>query len=353
MARKNTVRRYPPVDYYDVTAVERWLERMALNGLFLVRVERLFAHFTREAPRPARYQAEPLNTRNPISSREQMDYYASCGWVYVDTVMKLYRIYRADDPETEELHTDPVVLAAAMEDVTRRQRGALLLCLSTLVFLALIYAASLLLPPSPLLFLLQSGGVQGLLVLANLLLLLTSCRSIWGLHTLQRRLGAGEAPRRDDAHFCRARRANLGVRLAATALIACFLAADGYSLSQRWSSRPVEPMVLSLTELEGTDIHVDATARHSWSLLGEHCTTVQILPRADDGAFSRLDAYLFRLNLPFLAGPLLRELEDRYGGGEAQILLLHDGPYVACLVYDGPGELGRFAARSARWSLGD
>ena len=45
MARKNTVRRYPPVDYYDVTAVERWLERMALNGLFLVRVERLFAHF--------------------------------------------------------------------------------------------------------------------------------------------------------------------------------------------------------------------------------------------------------------------------------------------------------------------
>ena len=227
MARKNTVRRYPPVDYYDVTAVERWLERMALNGLFLVRVERLFAHFTREAPRPARYRAEPLNTRNPISSREQMDYYASCGWVYVDTVMKLYRIYRADDPETEELHTDPVVLAAAMEDVTRRQRGALLLCLSTLVFLALIYAASLLLHPSPLLFLLQSGGVQGLLVLANLLLLLTSCRSIWGLHTLQRRLGAGEAPRRDDAHFCRARRANLGVRLAATALIACFLAADG------------------------------------------------------------------------------------------------------------------------------
>ena len=66
--------------------------------------------------------------------------------------------------------------------------------------------------------------------------------------------------------------------------------------------------------------------------------------RADDGASPRLDAYLFRLNLPFLAGPLLRELEDRYGGGEAQILLLHDGPYVACLVYDGPGELGRFSA---------
>ena len=35
MAHHNTVRRYPPVDYYDVVAVERWLERMALNGLFL------------------------------------------------------------------------------------------------------------------------------------------------------------------------------------------------------------------------------------------------------------------------------------------------------------------------------
>ena len=31
MAHHNTVRRYPPVDYYDVVAVDRWLERMALN----------------------------------------------------------------------------------------------------------------------------------------------------------------------------------------------------------------------------------------------------------------------------------------------------------------------------------
>ena len=72
-----------------------------------------------------------------------------------------------------------------------------------------------------------------------------------------------------------------------------------------------------------------------------------------DGERHYLKMEWYDLTLPFLAGPLLRELEDRYGGGEAQILLLHDGPYVACLVYDGPGELGRFAARSARWSLGD
>ena len=38
---------------------------------------------------------------------------------------------------------------------------------------------------------------------------------------------------------------------------------------------------------------------------------------------------------------------------ERMALNLHDGLYVACLVYDGPGELGRFSARSARWSLGD
>ena len=59
MARKNTVRRYPPVDYYDVTAVERWLERMALNGLFLVRVERLFA------TSPGRPPAPPATGRSP------------------------------------------------------------------------------------------------------------------------------------------------------------------------------------------------------------------------------------------------------------------------------------------------
>lgn len=38
---------------------------------------------------------------------------------------------------------------------------------------------------------------------------------------------------------------------------------------------------------------------------------------------------------------------------ERMALNLHDGPYAACLLYDGSGELGRFSARSARWSLGD
>lgn len=37
---------------------------------------------------------------------------------------------------------------------------------------------------------------------------------------------------------------------------------------------------------------------------------------------------------------------------ERMALNLHDGPYAACLLYDGSGELGRFSARSARWSLG-
>ena len=35
---------------------------------------------------------------------------------------------------------------------------------------------------------------------------------------------------------------------------------------------------------------------------------------------------------------------------ERMALNLHDGPYAACLLYDGSGELGRFSARSARWS---
>ena len=38
---------------------------------------------------------------------------------------------------------------------------------------------------------------------------------------------------------------------------------------------------------------------------------------------------------------------------ERMALNLHDGPYAACLLYDGSGDLGRFSARSARWSLGD
>ena len=103
-----------PVSLYDMAAMEQWLERMAQRGRFLVDAGPLLSWFEKGEPRAVRCRAEPLDTESPIPTQERLDYYESCGWHYLCTVKSFYRIFQSGDPAAEELHTDPVVLAAGM-----------------------------------------------------------------------------------------------------------------------------------------------------------------------------------------------------------------------------------------------
>ena len=55
-----------------------------------------------------RYRLEPQSYWDTSIDYEKNEAYAQMGWEFVDTVTRYYYIYRAADPETEELHTDPV-----------------------------------------------------------------------------------------------------------------------------------------------------------------------------------------------------------------------------------------------------
>lgn len=109
-----------PVSLYDMAAMEQWLERMAQRGRFLVDAGPLLSWFEKGEPRAVRCRAEPLDTESPIPTQERLDYYESCGWHYLCTVKSFYRIFQSGDPAAEELHTDPVVLAAGMRDLEER-----------------------------------------------------------------------------------------------------------------------------------------------------------------------------------------------------------------------------------------
>ena len=137
------VRKLVPVDFLDMHGIENWLEDMAAKGLFFTGMGSCFARFRRGRPMPIRYHAEPSGSVPASLAREQVDYSAGLGWHYAGPFGQAFAVYWADDPETEEFHTDPVAQSYALEHLSRRlTRSGLVCVLAALVMAALFLWAA-------------------------------------------------------------------------------------------------------------------------------------------------------------------------------------------------------------------
>lgn len=340
-----------PVSYYDMVSIEYWLEEMAQKGLFLSSVGILGATFHQDEPRAVRYRAEPLDTASSIPTQEQLDYYAACGWHYVCTVRELYRIFRADDPAVEELHTDPVVLSAAMSDLERRSRG---LYFSSIVLLFL-YPALILVPMAfQSMLSLVEGRFQTGLLLALCLLLVYGWNiiQVHSMRALRRQLRAGIVREGRAAGFRRARAVKRSILT--TSLVLWLICLAGtfapYFPTERPYTGPAP--TYPLAELEGRNDQPEHSVARERDLLSDRYS---VDLRYDD---HYLHIYCYELNLPFLAEPLLDDILDRRAvapaeevdlpgfdqaltaadGGMQQLFLQKDGT-VFLLYYTGAQDL--------------
>ena len=324
---RNTVYKLIPVDFVDVDRFEGWAEDMARRGLYLHHLTPfLFAAFQRGEPAPVRYRLEP---RGSFWSRESQNYCRSLGWAFVCQVGRWFDLYRNDDPEAPELHTDPVVHSYALDRISRSLRiltAVLVLCfVGELAALLLPY----LLSETPVLLLLDVSGISTLSMLVLFLLLGVEFRSLGSFFRLRRRLREGIVPRRHSWRFTG--RWNLGLLLFDLVLLAALIASPLVLRSVEWegelatAERPFP--ILELRELEsnpaleavpspitleifGYDSH--NYVRRNWSLLapGQY----EVDQRLTDGGDyePRLDMLWYRLSLPCLASPLLDDLITRY-----------------------------------------
>ncbi len=324
---RNTVYKLIPVDFVDVDRFEGWAEDMARRGLYLHHLTPfLFAAFQRGEPAPVRYRLEP---RGSFWSRESQNYCRSLGWEFVFHVGRWFDLYRNDDPEAPELHTDPVVHSYALDRISRSLRiltAVLVLCfVGELAALLLPY----LLSETPVLLLLDVSGISTLSMLVLFLLLGVEFRSLGSFFRLRRRLREGIVPGRQSWRFTG--RWNLGLLLFDLVLLAALIASPLVLRSVEWegelatAERPFP--ILELRELEsnpaleavpspitleifGYDSH--NYVRRNWSLLAPGQYEVE--QRLTDGRDYEpsLTMEWYRLSLPFLASPLLDELVYRY-----------------------------------------
>lgn len=324
---RNTVYKLIPVDFVDVDRFEGWAEDMARRGLYLHHLTPfLFAAFQRGEPAPVRYRLEP---RGSFWSRESQNYCRSLGWEFVFHVGRWFDLYRNDDPEAPELHTDPVVHSYALDRISRSLRiltAVLVLCfVGELAVLLLPY----LLSETPVLLLLDVSVIATLSILVLLLLLWVEFRSLGSFFRLRRRLREGIVPGRQS--WRSSARWYFGLLLFDLVLLAALIATPLVMRSVEWegelatAERPFP--ILELRELEsdpaleavpspitleifGYDSH--NYVRRNWSLLAPGQYEVDQRLTGSGDYEPRLDMLWYRLSLPCLASPLLDDLITRY-----------------------------------------
>ena len=324
---RNTVYKLIPVDFVDIDRFEGWAEDMARRGLYLHHLTPfLFAAFQRGEPAPVRYRLEP---RGSFWSRESQNYCRSLGWEFVFHVGRWFDLYRNDDPEAPELHTDPVVHSYALDRISRSLRiltAVLVLCfVGELAALLLPY----LLSETPVLLLLDVSGISTLSMLVLFLLLGVEFRSLGSFFRLRRRLREGIVPGRQS--WRSSARWYFGLLLFDLVLLAALIATPLVMRSVEWegelatAERPFP--ILELRELEGDPaLEVapspaaleifgydrDNYVRREWSPLAPGQYEVEQRLTGSGDYEPRLDMLWYRLSLPCLASPLLDDLITRY-----------------------------------------
>lgn len=142
--RVKKARRQLPCSPFDLKGLEEWLEEMARLGLFLHKIDNNRAVFLLGEPQPLRYRLDPMSKGYIPEERRLL--YAQAGWEFVTTMpMEYFYIYSCADPEAPELHSDPQVLAYAMNRTIRRYSlvnfSSILLAIILIVFAVVQYGA--------------------------------------------------------------------------------------------------------------------------------------------------------------------------------------------------------------------
>lgn len=125
-------------------ALEGYLEYMAQRGWRLRKICCGFGLFDAAAPQNTRYRVENVQSEQEEIddlTYMQKDFYQECGWEYLHCMGQGQYLFRADDPDVPEFHTDREIEADTYRELLRREKRWLRInAVILVVWLAMILA---------------------------------------------------------------------------------------------------------------------------------------------------------------------------------------------------------------------
>lgn len=193
--KKKLVKKYLPVEPFDMAGLETWLSDMAAQGLYVQKINREWAKF-RPGP-PSSGVRYALDITGPCDiDHERNENYAQMGWDYVTTLVNMYYVYHSDIPSAPELHTDPVTQSGTLTPLIRRQWRRMLFLLILFAVLSRDTVADLFTDPWSLVELALVNTVPAVIYYVMVILYVISILSfgLWTIRSLgklRRQLAAG------------------------------------------------------------------------------------------------------------------------------------------------------------------
>lgn len=132
------VRKWRPVDYWQIGENESWFQDMALEGLHLKKGGKLVAKFEQGEPKETRYRIDIHNSEYTNINKKQI--YKESGWEYV-TEYDEFHVYSSPTKlNAPELHTDPIEQAHTLKTIEDKIAGLLaIFIIGPITFLIMLY----------------------------------------------------------------------------------------------------------------------------------------------------------------------------------------------------------------------
>lgn len=115
--------RLNPVAPYDGPGMERWLERLAAQGLFPGRIGDGFCWLRKGEPKARRYRLAPMGGRKDPDLEVRRDLYHEAGWDYAGT-WSVFHLFYAEDPAAPEPYSDEESRLAALDSLDRALKSS-------------------------------------------------------------------------------------------------------------------------------------------------------------------------------------------------------------------------------------
>ena len=126
----NSVTERIPYDWFEIDAIEGWLDEHVQQGLRLVSISGFGrALFVPSTGTLTRYRIHVKPERGISHDDEYRATFADLGWEYVDSINAQADVYQAVRPDAVEINTDEEVLRSVIDRVVRNRRiGLFALC---------------------------------------------------------------------------------------------------------------------------------------------------------------------------------------------------------------------------------